>query len=63
MVKLAGLSIQDAVKTATINPAKVIGVDDKKGSLVKGKDSDVVIFDENINVVITVVEGRIVYRR
>jgi len=63
MVKLVGLSIQDAVKMATINPAKVIGVDDKKGSLVKGKDADVVIFDENINVVMTIVGGKIVYRR
>lgn len=63
MVKLVGLSIQNAVKMATINPAKVIGVDDKKGSLVKGKDGDVVIFDENINVIMTIVGGRIVYRR
>ena len=63
LVKLVGLSIQDAVKMATINPAKLIGVDDKKGSLAKGKDADVVIFDEDINVIMTIVRGRIVYRK
>jgi len=61
IVKFVGLSIQDAVKMATINPAKVIGVDDKKGSLTKGKDADIVILDKDVNVVMTVVGGRIVY--
>ncbi len=63
MVKLVGLSIQDAVKMATINPAKVMGVDDKKGSLGKGKDADMVIFDKEINIIMTIVGGRIVYER
>lgn len=63
MVKLAGLSIQDAVKMATINPAKLIGVENKKGSLVKGKDADIVIFDENINIIMTIVGGKIVYKK
>jgi len=61
MIKLVGLSVPDAVKMATINPAKIIGVDDKKGNLVEGKDADIVILDENVNVIMTVVEGRIVY--
>ncbi len=63
IVKFVGLSIQDAVKMATINPAKVIGVDDKKGSLTKGKDADIVVLDEDVNVVMTVVGGRIVYEK
>lgn len=63
IVKFVGLSIQDAVKMATINPAKVIGVDDKKGSLTKGKDADIVVLDEDLNVVMTVVGGRIVYEK
>ena len=63
MVKLVGLSIQDAVKMASVNPAKLIGVDDRKGSLTKGKDADLVIFDEQVNVMMTVVGGRVVYKR
>ncbi len=61
MVKLVGLSIQDAVKMATINPAKVIGVDDKKGSLAEGKDADMVVFDDDMKIIMTVVGGRVVY--
>ena len=63
MVKLVGLSIQDAVKMATINSAKVMGVDEEKGSLAKGKDADMIILDEDVNVIMTVVGGRIVYRK
>jgi len=63
MVKLVSLSIQDAVKMATINPAKVVGVDDKKGSLAKGKDADMLIFDEDVNAIMTVVGGRIVHEK
>lgn len=63
MVKLVGLSIQDAVKMATINPAKVIGVDREKGSLAKGKDADMVIFDKDISVVMTVVRGKVIYEK
>ncbi len=63
MVKFVGLSVQDAVKMATVNPAKVIGVYNKKGSLMKGKDADILILDESMNVVMTVVGGRIVYKK
>jgi len=63
IVKLVGLSIQDALKMATLNPAKVVGVDDKKGSLAKGKDADMLIFDEDVNAIMTVVGGRVVYEK
>jgi len=63
MVKLVGLSIQDAVKMATINPAKIIGVDERKGILAKGKDADILIIDEDVNIIMTMVGGRIIYRK
>jgi len=63
MVKLVGLPIQDAVKMASINPAKVMGIEERKGSLAKGKDADAVVFDEEVNIIMTVVGGRIVYER
>jgi N-acetylglucosamine-6-phosphate deacetylase len=63
MVNLVGLSIEDAIKMATLNPAKVIGIDEKKGSLVEGKDADIVIFDKDINILITVVKGKVVFSR
>jgi N-acetylglucosamine-6-phosphate deacetylase len=63
MVKFADLSIQDAIKMATVNPAKVIGVDDRKGSLTRGKDADIVVLDEGLSVIMTLVEGRVVYEK
>jgi N-acetylglucosamine-6-phosphate deacetylase len=36
-------------------------IDNKKGSLAKGKDADILIFDEDINIKMTMVKGRIVY--
>ena len=63
MVELVGVSLRDAVKMATINPAKRIGVSDRKGSLEVGKDADITIIDDQLNVSMTMVRGRIVYER
>ncbi len=40
-----GLSEQDALKTVTINAAKILGVDGRVGSLEAGKDADVIVLD------------------
>ena len=60
---LVGASLQDAVKMATVNPARRIGVYDRKGSLEAGKDADITIVDDQINVYMTMVMGKIVYER
>jgi N-acetylglucosamine-6-phosphate deacetylase len=50
MVKIiidqVGVPLVEAVRMASLTPARVIGVDGRKGSLAPGKDADVVIFDE-----------------
>jgi N-acetylglucosamine-6-phosphate deacetylase len=63
MVNLAGLSLSEAIKMITATPAGIIGVGDKKGSLVPGKDGDIVIFDDNITVQTTIIKGKVVYNR
>lgn len=62
VVKKAGIPIIDAVKMMTITPAQIIGVDKTKGSIVKGKDADIVIFDDDININMTIVGGKVVYK-
>ena len=62
MINLAGVSLQDAVKMATLTPARILKIDDAKGSIDRGKDADIVVFDEDINVRMTIVEGKLVYR-
>jgi N-acetylglucosamine-6-phosphate deacetylase len=61
MVSLAGVSIIDAVRMMTSTPARIAGIADKKGSLAKGKDADIVIFDENITIRSTLIKGKLVY--
>ena len=51
----------DAVRMITENPARIMGISDRKGALKAGMDADVVIFDENVNIKNTIIEGKIVY--
>ena len=55
------LKIYEAVAMASLIPAKVINADNKKGSLEAKKDADIVIFDEDMDVFLTIVEGKIVF--
>jgi len=61
MISMAGVSLPDAIKMMTATPARILGVMDKKGELAGGKDADIVIFDEDINVSMTIVKGKVVY--
>ncbi len=63
MVDLVGVSLPEAVKMATINPAKRLGIEDRKGSIEVGKDADIVILDKKLEVDTTIVKGRVVYKR
>lgn len=61
MIELADVSLADAVKMASLTPARILGLGRVKGSIDVGKDADLVVFDENIDVRMTIVEGQIVY--
>ena len=60
MIKLAEVPVCDAVKMASLTPAKILGIKNK-GSLEEGFDADIIIFDENINVKNTIVNGRVIF--
>ena len=47
MAEKAGVSVADAVRMAATNPARLMGIDDRKGSIEPGKDADLILFDEN----------------
>ena len=63
MVQMAEVSLLDAVKMASATPARIMGIDNQKGSLTKGKDADILIFDKDITIQITIINGNIVFRR
>ena len=62
-VRNCNVPLPDALKLITQNPAKLLGVEDKKGSISVGKDADIVIFDREFDVKATVVHGKIVYEK
>lgn len=65
-VKYGGMSEEDAWKMVTLNPAKLLHLDHRMGSLRKGKDADIVIWSANplsINAIVeqTYVDGLLLY--
>jgi len=54
-----GIPLQDALRMASANPATVISRQIETGSLIPGKDADVVVFDNDFNVLMTFVKGEI----
>lgn len=55
-----GVPFTQAVKTATINPAKVIGMETEMGSLSTGKLANIVLLDKNLQVKKVLIRGKIV---
>lgn len=54
-----GIPEKQAVKSATINPAKAIRVDDKTGSIEEGKLADILVVDKEYNIKLVIVKGEI----
>lgn len=63
MIKLADISLFDTIKMASTTPAKILKINDSKGELVVGKDADIVVFDQDINIQTTIVKGNVVYNK
>lgn len=63
MTELIGLSLQDAIKLVTLNPALMQKVDGDIGIITKGKHADLVVFDDSIEIAMTIIDGKIVYQK
>ncbi|HYJ64549.1 MAG TPA: N-acetylglucosamine-6-phosphate deacetylase [Parafilimonas sp.] len=61
IITMADVSLMDAIKMMTYTPARILNIENKKGSIEKGKDADIVIFDEDINIEKTIIKGKICY--
>ena len=53
----AKISFRDSIRMATLNPARVLGLDERKGILKPGADADIVVFSPNGEVLQTIVGG------
>ncbi|MCM3740643.1 N-acetylglucosamine-6-phosphate deacetylase [Oceanobacillus luteolus] len=61
MLELDGVGWHDIIRMASVNPAKQVGMFDRKGSIAKGKDADLVIVDDGFNIKFTICRGVIAY--
>ena len=57
------IPIEEAIRYVTINPAAVINMQDTKGTLDKGKDADITIFDGEMSIQTTIGRGKIIYEK
>ncbi|HEY8392882.1 MAG TPA: amidohydrolase [Capillibacterium sp.] len=64
----AGLDEETALKAITINPAEILGIADRVGSLEAGKDADIAVFDKHpfdlqAKTVFVLIDGEVVFKR
>ena len=57
----SSIPLHECVNCASLNPATVLGIADRKGSIEVGKDADVIITDDNFNIVKTIIAGEVKY--
>ncbi|WP_291566400.1 N-acetylglucosamine-6-phosphate deacetylase [Clostridium sp. UBA2485] len=57
------LKLEKIIKMVTINPASAIGIDSMKGSIKVGKYADFTVFNENMDILYTIVEGNLCFRK
>ena len=60
-VKEMGIPLESAVKCATMNPTKAIGIYDNYCSLTVGKQADIVLLDEDLEIRYIIKAGEVVY--
>ena len=63
MMEYTGISLEEAVKLASENPARQLKVFDRKGSIASGKDADLVVLDHNHEVAMALCRGVPSYTR
>jgi N-acetylglucosamine-6-phosphate deacetylase len=61
MINMAGVPMVEAVRMMSATPARILGIDNRKGSILAGKDADLVVFDEQIHVLLTMNRGNILF--
>lgn len=59
----AGVSRRDAVQAASLTPARLLGLQRRKGHIAVGMDADLVVLGRDGDVLLTIARGRIAYQR
>jgi N-acetylglucosamine-6-phosphate deacetylase len=62
VVRWSGWPLEDVLPLATANPARILGIDDRKGVLKRGADADIVLLDKRLRVQDVFVRGKRIAR-
>jgi len=60
-VERMGLPLAQALEMATLTPARILGIDGRQGEVAVGKAADLVVLDQELEVVATIVDGEVVH--
>lgn len=63
LMEYTDCTIEAAIKTVGENPARLLGIEGKKGSIELGKDADLVILDHDYSIWATIVSGKVVFQK
>jgi len=63
MISMAGVSLNEAIEMITQTPARILNISHQTGSIKEGLAADLAIFDSNINIQLTMVNGNVVYKK
>lgn len=63
MLQLQDVSIPDIIEMASMNPAKQLGIYTQKGSILDGKDADILLVDDQLNIKYTICRGEIAFEK
>mgnify|MGYP002347398407 FL=1 len=62
MAGLCGVSLAQAAHMAATTPARVLGMDSRLGALLPGKQADIVLLSQDLQVKMTIKNGKVIYK-
>jgi N-acetylglucosamine-6-phosphate deacetylase len=62
-IEFTNCPLDTAIRMVTENPAGLLGLQDKKGTIATGKDADLILLDDDLSNYTTIVSGRIVFQK
>lgn len=63
MIQTANAKETDAFRMASLNGAKVLNIENRKGILAAGKDADLIVLNDDYEVEMTIIKGKIAYEK
>jgi N-acetylglucosamine-6-phosphate deacetylase len=61
MIRYCDLNVRQAVQLVTYNAARIQGLEDEIGVLAENKKADIAVFNSNIDMIMTIVDGKVLY--